>query len=297
MVQNKGLRTTNAQVANEILTDYKQAIEDYKQTSLPVRSLFCAEYKSDTGGPINITFAKESMAFQEIEEGSVPDFQKTDYTTIQIDVKEYALRVGVTRIMIEDSRFDEVQNALNEARRASDRLVLDKIVAKLKDGWYNGSLAEAPPTYGANTFQTTHDHILETEGTGITLAKITKWIQLVNEHGFTADTIWINSKQLKEIQDLAAFTAGGVPMNVRESVQLGGRIGSILGLDVVVNDYMPADRVLVVDRSAKPLAFVERRALTVEAGDATFGIVDSYLSQRFGVGVRYPGAGVYAHLA
>lgn len=294
MPQNKGLRTTNAQVANEILTDYKQAIEDYRQTDLPVRALFCSDYKSDTGGDVNITFAKESMKFQEIDEGSVPDFQKTDYTSITVKVKEYALRVGVTRIMIEDSRFDEIANALNEARRAADRIVLEKIMDKLKDGWYNAD--ETPPDYGSNTFTSSHDHIYS-DGASLTVAKLTKAIQLVNEHGHNADTLLINSKQLKEVQDLAAFTAGGVPTAYRESLELTGRIGTILGLDVIVNEWVPADKFIVVDRASKPLAFVERRALTVETGNAGFGILDSFLSLRFGVGTRYKGAGVYVTLA
>lgn len=301
MAQVKGLRTTNAQVANEILTDYKVAIEAYRQADLPIRSILCAEYKSDTGGPVNITFAKESMTFQQIAEGASPDFQKTDYTGLTLNVAEYALRTGVTRIMIEDSRFDEVTNALNEARRASDRLILTKVLGQAKTGWYNAD-GTIPPDYATNTFDTGHTHVYNdgaasaqdtSSSGGITVKKATKAIQTINEHGFSADTIFVHSAQLKEVQDLAAFTAGGVPMQLREGVQLEGRVGKLLGLDVVVNDWIDKGKFLIVDTLSKPLAFVERRPLTVEDGEAGFGIVSAYLSQRFGVGTRYRGAGAY----
>lgn len=297
-IQIKGLRTTAGQVANEILTDYKNEIGDYRQTDLPVRALFCAEYKTETGGDVNLTFAKESMTMQEIAEGATPDFQHTDFRHITVKVKEYAIRVGVTRIMIEDSRFDEVKNALAEARRAADRNVLKVILAELKVGWWNAD--EAPEQYGENTFESSHDHIYTDNGADsgkLNLAKLTKAIQLINEHGHVADTVLINSAQLKDVQDLAGFTAGGVPMALREDIQRSGAIGSILGLGIIVNEWIPAGKMLVVDAASKPLAFVERRALTAEEDPAAgFGIVGSFLSQRFGVKTRYRGAGCYVTL-
>ena len=36
----------------------------------------------------------------------------------RVSVKEWGIAVGVTRRMIEDSRFNEVEMALNEARRS-----------------------------------------------------------------------------------------------------------------------------------------------------------------------------------
>lgn len=295
MAQEKGIKTTAGQTANEILVDYKQKIEEYKQAELPARQLFCAEYKSQTGGNVNITFAKESMTMQEIPEGATPDMQHVDYRSIEVGVKEYAIGVGVTRIMLEDSRFDEIRNALNEARRAADRNVLKKIMDEVKVGWYNAD--ETPEAYGENTFDGTHDHIYTDNGVSagkITLEKITKGIHMINEHGFRADTLLINSAQLKDIQDLAGFTAGGVPSPIRDAVVAAGSIGSILGLSIIVNEWIPAGKFVMVDRSVKPLAFVERRALTVESDkNAQFGIVGSYLSQRFGVKTRYRGAGVY----
>lgn len=296
--QLKGLKTTAGQTANEILVDYKQAIEAYKQTDLPARALFCAEYKSETGGKVNITFAKESMTMQEIAEGATPDFQHVDYRHIDVTVKEYAIRVGVTRIMLEDSRFDEIRNALDEARKAADRNVLKVILAELKVGWYNAD--ETPPEYGENTFSSSHDHIYTATGADGTLklVAITEAVRKINEHGFRADTMLINGAQLKELMDLASFTAtAGVTAPVRDQLLAAGSVGSIYGLDVIVNEWIPAGKMLVVDRSVKPLAFVERRALTAEEDpSAGFGIVGSFLSQRFGVKTRYRGAGVYVTL-
>lgn len=120
----EGLMTSNLSVtANRVLIDYKDAIQDYKVTDMPVISLFAERFTTDTGGDVDITFAKPSMALEQIEEGDTPSYQHTDLRNERISVKEWGLAVGVTRRMLEDSRFSEMEMALNEARRAVERHV------------------------------------------------------------------------------------------------------------------------------------------------------------------------------
>ena len=76
---------------------------------------------TDTGGDIDITFAKPSMGLQKINEGNTPQYQHTNLRSERVTVREWGIAVGVTRRMIEDSRFNEIEMALNEARRAVDR--------------------------------------------------------------------------------------------------------------------------------------------------------------------------------
>jgi hypothetical protein len=94
---------------------------DYRVTDLPVMQFFADPMTTDTGGNIDITFAKPSMAMEQIDEGNTPQYQHTKLRSERVAVKEWGLAVGVTRRMIEDSRFNEVEMALNEARRAVDR--------------------------------------------------------------------------------------------------------------------------------------------------------------------------------
>ena len=109
--------------ANRVLVDYKDAIQDYKVTDMPVIAMFAERFNTETGGDVDITFAKPSMTLEQIEEGDTPSYQHTDLRNERISVKEWGMAVGVTRRMLEDSRFSEMEMALNEARRAVERHV------------------------------------------------------------------------------------------------------------------------------------------------------------------------------
>ena len=108
-------------VGERVLIDYKDAIMDYKVTDLPALAFFTEAMNTDTGGNIDITFGRPSMMLEQIEEGNTPQYQHTNLRSERIGVREWGLAVGVTRRMMEDSRFNEVEMALNEARRAVDR--------------------------------------------------------------------------------------------------------------------------------------------------------------------------------
>jgi len=125
----EGLMTSNlSSTANRVLVDYKDAIQDYKVTNMPVISMFAERFTTETGGDVDITFAKPSMALEQIEEGDTPAYQHTDLRNERISVKEWGLAVGVTRRMLEDSRFSEMEMALNDARRAVERHVTQHFI-------------------------------------------------------------------------------------------------------------------------------------------------------------------------
>ena len=134
---NAGDGTTST-IANRVLIDFKDALIDYKTTSLDAISMFCEPMTTDTGGDIDITIAKPSMAMEEIDEGSTPSYQHTLLRNERISVKEWGLAVAVTRRMIEDSRFNEVELALNEARRAVERHITQHTMNALM-GVYNAT--------------------------------------------------------------------------------------------------------------------------------------------------------------
>jgi len=131
-----------------VLIDYKDAIQDYKVVDLPALSMFCEPMTTETGGDIDITFAKPSMGMQEISEGNTPKYQHTNLRSERVSVDEWGLAIGVTRRMIEDSRFNEVEMALNEARRSVDRHITKHVVyalfgvanATLKTGLTGGTV-------------------------------------------------------------------------------------------------------------------------------------------------------------
>tara|TARA_Y100001937_G_C7134302_1_gene339123 strand:- start:2410 stop:3486 length:1077 start_codon:yes stop_codon:yes gene_type:complete len=348
----EGLMSSNlSSTANRVLVDYKDAIQDYKVTDMPVIAMFAERFNTETGGDVDITFAKPSMTLEQIEEGDTPSYQHTDLRNERISVKEWGLAVGVTRRMLEDSRFSEMEMALNEARRAVERHVTQHYIytvfglykAEYGTG-YNGahitaSTTEAnittfanashggfygsTPTTGGDAVRiydygeysaadlaalgpNTGSHYFaaqdgDTDATGdLGLADITSAMELINAKGGTADTLMISPSHYKTLLDLADFTApfsgsgdaqkGG--LDYVNDVSASGIVGQLYGLNVYMNHYIPKNRFGVFDMSMKPVAYVERRGLTVEEANPGFGIQGSYMTMRYGLKVIRPEAGV-----
>ena len=344
----KGILTTNNEgsysdtggTGERVLIDYKDALIDYKVTSLPALQMFTERMNTDTGGKIDITFTLPSMAMEQIDEGTTPAYQHTKLRSERVDVREWGIAVGVTRRMIEDSRFNEVELALNEARRSVERHVTKHAVYALF-GLYDSTLQTG--VNGANVFANTAESgsnsitdfsaniyggFIASGGTvgsgrlydyglaaadlqrghyrssatasngGITIGDITASLELINQHGYNADTIVISPKHYKTLLDLADFTANitngyGYSLDTPvEDTSRNGLIGSIFGLNVYVNSYVPPSRFGVFDMSVKPMAYLERRPLTVEEANPGFGIVGSYMSMRYGLKISKPESGV-----
>jgi len=359
--QNVGSGSTQA---NRVLVDYKDAIQDYRVTELPVISMFAENFTTETGGDIDITFAKQSMVMEQIEEGTTPKFQHTDMRNERVNVKEWGIAVGVTRRMIEDSRFSEVELALNEARRAVDRHVTSHFVKALfgiGDATFgtgvlvsgtrttigegvtsadteaeitsfstnpHGAFFGKTPSGGSRITDyglyttTEYDAMGENSGSHyfksesalgsattseLALADLTAAMELIASKGLNADTVLISPSHYKVLLDLADFTApfssgsgagagatggakGGLDY-VNETARTG-LVGQLYGMNVFVNAYVPMTSFGVFDMSVKPVAYVERRGMTVEEANPGFGIVGSYMSMRYGLKVIRPEAGV-----
>ena len=136
---NTGSYAATGGTGERVLIDYKDALVDYRTTDIPVVSLFTERMTTDTGGDIDITFGLPSMNMEQIDEGSTPKYQHTKMRSERVAVREWGIALGVTRRMIEDSRFNEVELALNEARRAVDRHLEKHIVYALL-GLYDSGL-------------------------------------------------------------------------------------------------------------------------------------------------------------
>jgi hypothetical protein len=354
----KGLATTALSgVANRVLVDYKDALTDYRVTDMPVISMFAERFTTETGGDIDISFSKPSMKLEQLEEGATPSYQHTDLRSERINVKEWGIAVGVTRRMLEDSRFSEMELALNEARRAVDRHVTEhaiKAIFGIADTTF-GTIAIAATTLeSAVTSFTANPHggffgVLDDDGNGIdTLADtriseyglyskddlallgpagkgshyflgqdtsggpsgatgdismkdLTAAMELIGSKGLTADTVMISPMHYKNLLNLADFTVpfanasndtsrGGI--DYVNDVSKSGVVGQLYGLNVIMNSYIPKNRFGVFDMSVKPMAYVERRGLTVEEANPGFGITGSYMSMRYGLKIIRPEAGV-----
>jgi len=333
-------------VGERVLIDYKDAIMDYKVTDLPALAFFTEAMNTDTGGNIDITFGRPSMMLEQIEEGNTPQYQHTNLRSERVGVREWGLAVGVTRRMMEDSRFNEVEMALNEARRAVDRHITSHVMkaifgANAADATFETVAIDENTTETAITTFSTNiyggffgDGTVVNEGRlnqyanvasgtlqrngyvrgssdtagGIALSDVTAGIDRIAEHGYTASHLFISPTHYKSLLDLGDFTSGfygvaasstaGTPTTATmmegspfKGAASNGVVGSLYGLTVVMNAWIPSTRFGVFDLSTPPAVYVERRPLTVEEANPGFGIVGSYMSMRYGLKVVRPEVG------
>jgi len=343
---NEGSYAATGGTGERVLIDYKDSLVDYKVTDLPALSLFTEQMTTDTGGNVDISFNLPSMTMEEIDEGSTPQYQHTKLRSERVSVKEWGIAVGVTRRMIEDSRFNEIELALNEARRAVERHMTKHVVyalfgladTTLGTGISGGAAAITKDTeeFGTGTVSDFAANIYGgfigsggTVGTGrlydygltaasdlqrshyvaaastsagmLNMSDLTNAIEMIGQHGYTADTVVISPKHYKSLLDIADFTSVYVASTPRDSGgELGplentaknGLVGSLYGLNIYTNAYVPSSRFGVFDMSVKPMTYLERRALTVEEANPGFGIVGSYMSMRYGLKIIRPESGV-----
>ena len=112
----------------------------------------------------------------------------------------------------------------------------------------------------------------------------------------------ISPMHYKTLLNLADFTTPFASTSLTSGAKGGldyvndasrsGVVGQLYGLNVVMNAYIPKNRFGVFDMSVKPMAYVERRGLTVEEANPGFGITGSYMSMRYGLKIIRPEAGV-----
>ena len=239
---NTGAYNATGGSGERVLIDYKDAILDYQVTSLPVLALFTEPMTTDTGGDIDITFAKPSMGLEQINEGNTPKYQHTNLRSERVTVREWGIAVGVTRRMIEDSRFNEVEMALNEARRAVDRHMEKHVVYALlgiadtsfetididedtaestivnfTTNIYSGFIGSGASvdagrvySYGlSDPADLAACHYVNNAGGAVSgsfaFADVTNAMNLIAAHGYTADTLFISPKHYATLLNIGDF--------------------------------------------------------------------------------------------
>jgi hypothetical protein len=145
----------------------------------------------------------------------------------------------------------------------------------------------------------------------VSLTDISSAITRMSKHGYNATHLFLSPAHYENLLKMADFTAvfssamaatpvsGGnvMPTDAGSEnpfgrmLSTGGLVGQLYGLNVVVNAWVPQTRMGIFDLSTKPMAYVERRPLTVEEANPGFGIVGSYMSMRYGLKIVRPEAG------
>lgn len=307
-----GIGTTGLTDASRIINDYKAAIERFPLAEFDWMP-YVAEYKSATGGTVEITYSNlGSSLLPEVPEGAEPKFTHADLSKLLVTVKKYAIKPAVTVEMIEDSRFDELKEALDVATRSLRNTYVDAFMDELIAGPFSST--DIPDAYGENTwaaaanhlYNADHDgtpvaqsaagHVYNTAAARLYLGDIALAVRHVREHGFVPDTMIVGMEVAQDLLDLADFVSASISTPANQDLNTLGEVrGTIMGLVVVLSPWLAPTKFIVTARAAKPLAYVTRRAPRLDTGiEKDFDIKALALSARFGFKTRWKGATVVA---
>jgi len=230
---------------------------------------------------------------QKLEDGATPDYKKLigEYMYFNIDLGEYALATGITRNTIEDSDEEEVRYLAARTLKGMKDFQEEMVVTELGNNYLDGAVPAdmVPPDYGSNGFNITHDHFAAGP---ISLATIDTAIANIDEHGHGANTMLCNPMNKQDLLDLlisvdltgTANNSNAGFFDEKGTIEGKDAVTRLKGLAVITNAYVPQGTYYVFDSKIRPIAWYEKRPITVEKDPrAGYGIAGTWYSNRFGV--------------
>ena len=320
--QTRGLTTTDGIDLNEILYGTILPIVDIYngEEVLDLRAMLFSDHeesyvKFDSSG---------HWKFQKLAEAEKPQSRKKVWGKFQKDTEKFGLDIGYTFdwLMSEVASAEEVvrlaKKAVSRDRALQTAVILDECLDEgggSAGGWYSGDFSanenmSAPPTYGQNTFLSTHSHYVASGSTSLTLATITSMKEHLKQHGYKGG-IWgmCNADMTKKVEDLAAWsTTSNVPNPIIDGVAVDGWAGRLLGIDWKETEWMPDGYLMVVgtggDDAGKPVRYIQKKnpsakglILTPGSYDPRYPIIDADYLHWLEALIVARGAGVVYQLA
>jgi len=270
MAAATGLYTTDNVSVQLLYTEFLRSIELYNRDRNNFRDLLCQTTRKKTA-----RVAQRSMTFRPAGSDSAePDIDSIGYRDITLpDPQAYELAEGFTKKAIEQGVSSEEMRAQHQEALNADRRLIQQLVLKamlVSGGFWDGNMSVAPPSYKANSFQTSHTHYLATAASGTpTLAMFATLKQHILEHGYGdplnggALVAFLNSANAANIENAAEWqtTSNYVATKVIEQLQsdglwpsnVGGQVMSAVGVPIIVEDWVPENYILMVDYKVRPL--------------------------------------------
>lgn len=326
MPTNKGPSTTSLDDIEHIITDFAEQLELFPDTAFEWRPF--VQLINMVGIPGNtreVIYSNQSDGLAtKLTEGAKPDLNHAEFERQLVTVEKYGEALGITEEMLEDSRLDEMQAAMEKVTNLMLNRYTERFFNELKTGVYSSTDVPAPirnkswANAAAHLYSADHDgtlvaqsqagHVYNTGSTTLFLGDISLAMRHISEHGFSPDTLMINEAMLQKVVDLAAFTKDIAAVRLVEDIaQMGTVVGRLHGLDVVVvtGGWLDDDEFIVTDRASQPLIFLEKRRMRIDNFPSNQGTLDNFdlttasVSARFGFDTKTPhkGATVIVTLA
>lgn len=281
--------TTDGRDLNGLWADYQATLVTWNQQRQSLVD-FLSYFVNEPVEEVPVVGAGSD--FEEASEYGVPKSIRSglSHFSMGFPFKWYDLAARFTWQFLADATAQQVDSIQNAALEADSRLMFNKVMKRVFDNtndlatingnafnvftFYNNDGIVTPPPYMTNTFTSSHQHYITTNGTVLQAADLDDVIGLVTEHGYTRllgykIVVMINSAQAPTIKqfrmadathtgdtygDWDFIPATGVNVNAQllqsNTVILGQQPSNVLGdLDVigsygdaliVVNDYIPA---------------------------------------------------------
>lgn len=314
----RGYTTTDGIDLNEILYGtILPIVELYNQEeTLDLRALLCSDWDESY-----IKFdASGHWKFQKLGESEKPASRKKVWGKMQKDTTKYGLDIGYTYdwLMSESASSEKITSmangALSRDRALQTAVILEECLQA--GGFFSGSFSanevmSTPPTYGANTFASSHSHYVASGSATITLATITAMKLHIKEHGYKGRIIgFMNADMTKNIEDIAGWYAAStttVGNPVVDNVAIEGFAGRLLGIDWKESEWMPTDYLFIVGTQSevgeKPIRYIQKKnpsakGLILAPGsyDAKYPLIDADYLHWLEALVILRGAGVVYQL-
>lgn len=285
-----GLYTSDNIPAQQLYTEHMRDIGLYNQTDPSFLSLFCTKTTKKT-----VRVSQQGMRFSKAGEMGGSPLDRTAYREFTLsDPVAYEAQAGFTKQAFERGvSADEIADQVADAKAADNRLIQEAVIKSMMNdgGFWDASMSVAPPDYKMNTFTTSHEHYfdLAQSGTPI-LANFTAMQSTIVEHGYGLDgglVVFMNNAQATAITNAAEWltTSNYVSTPAIAQLQSEGIINgptfNIVGIPVSVNDWVPANYILMVDVNAKPCHWRETevpagRGLVTDLDEGFHSIISGY---------------------
>jgi len=246
LVNIKELLSTNTGTEGSLLIVRKihDTIIDEAQKALIPR-----DEASLTLGPSDITgssydlnrLTPNTMSARLIPEGTDIAIDQVEYTNLNIKPKKYGVAIRITRELMEDSKFNILQNQI---------------------GFAGKRLAENENTLVITALDTAANTV--SGGVAITIANITRAMQYVEEADYEATSLFVGTEVANDIRSIDTFTE--VSKFGSNEMLSKGFVGTILGMKVMrvsTNAGMTTTSSYVTDKT-QAYVIAEKRPITVE---------------------------------
>jgi hypothetical protein len=262
---------------------------------------------------------KSSNGFKKLGEVEHPDRQKVEWGKMVKMTTKYGSAYGYDLDFLKDATADDIKRTqadiLEQDREMIKSLLLETCLTNSTNGFYNAAFdtlegISAPPSYGQNTFLSTHTHYITAGATTLSFNNCTTIRNHIEEHGAPSTLVgFINGEDSGNIVNAMAPTTSTVYVSnpLTDSVITTGLIGNFGGINWVRTALMPAGYVLVVGTNPgvdnqKPVTIIHptnasfRGLKLIEGNLPTFPLINSYFLHWATAKVVHRGNGVACQL-